>query len=314
MKEYIAQSQPLFYQLIHQELSNKKIPHAFLLVGNQTEKPLQFLAMSLICKEDVLACETCNDCRRVKEYNYPDLIHFNGKEETIKKGQIETIQETFKKSSVEGSVKIYILENIENATKEAMNSLLKMLEEPMCEIYAIFTTKNIHRVLPTIQSRCQVIEIKPEKKEVFIEELKKEGFESVDAKILAELTSDKDQAKNMKDDRFDYFKLQVINTVEDIFFKKDNLIINTQTNLLKKYTNKEDIRLFLNILVIALKDVFHVKHQLPICFDDQKDLFQSIQVDNRDIIKKIEYILEANYALESNANVMLLMDSLLYRL
>ena len=37
----------------------------------------------------------------------------------------------------------------------AMNSLLKFLEEPVEEVYAILTTKNINKVLPTIQSRCR---------------------------------------------------------------------------------------------------------------------------------------------------------------
>mgnify|MGYP002233092403 CR=1 FL=1 len=49
------------------------------------------------------------------------------------------------------------MENIENSTVEAMNSLLKVLEEPIAGVYAIFTCQNLNRVLPTIQSRCQVI-------------------------------------------------------------------------------------------------------------------------------------------------------------
>ena len=50
-----------------------------------------------------------------------------------------------------------------------MNALLKILEEPTEGIYAIFTTKNINRILPTIISRCQVIELKPDNKEVLKE-------------------------------------------------------------------------------------------------------------------------------------------------
>lgn len=51
MKEYLREHQPLFYNLIYNEFSQNKIPHAFLLVGNNTEKPLIFLAMSLICDQ-----------------------------------------------------------------------------------------------------------------------------------------------------------------------------------------------------------------------------------------------------------------------
>ena len=55
MREYLKKNQPIFYNLINNEFSQEKIPHAFLLVGNNTEKPLNFLAMSLICDE-TLAC------------------------------------------------------------------------------------------------------------------------------------------------------------------------------------------------------------------------------------------------------------------
>ena len=69
MKEYIEKNQPIFYNLIKNEFSQQRIPHAFLLIGNNTNIPLTYLAMSLICDE-TLACENCNDCRKVKENKY----------------------------------------------------------------------------------------------------------------------------------------------------------------------------------------------------------------------------------------------------
>ena len=40
-----------------------------------------------------------------------------------------------------------------------MNSLLKFIEEPPKATYAILTTKNISKVIPTIRSRCQELSI-----------------------------------------------------------------------------------------------------------------------------------------------------------
>jgi DNA polymerase-3 subunit delta' len=48
-----------------------------------------------------------------------------------------------------------VIKNIENINAQSLNSLLKFLEEPHGDIYAIFTCKNINNVLPTIKSRCQ---------------------------------------------------------------------------------------------------------------------------------------------------------------
>ena len=101
MKEYIEKNQPIFYNLIKNEFSQQRIPHAFILIGNNTNIPLTYLAMSLICDE-TLACENCNDCRKVKENKYSDIIRFNGKDNSIKNGNIVLIQYTFKKYSFEG--------------------------------------------------------------------------------------------------------------------------------------------------------------------------------------------------------------------
>ena len=313
MKEYLQENQPKFYNLIKNEFIQNKIPHAFLLVGNNTKVPLNYLAMSLICDE-TLACEKCNDCRKVLENKYGDIIRYDGKETSIKKGDIEYIQDTFKKSSLEGKAKIYIIENIESATKEAMNTLLKMLEEPTSGIYAIFTTNNISRVLPTILSRCQVIDIKPDSKEVIYKALIKSNIPEEAAKILTYLSASEEEAKNLYDERFEYMQTEVINFIEDLYTKRVNLIINVQTNLLKNYKERDDIKLFLNMLVLAMKDMFHVKHNQNLVFSAHYDFFNSLQIDEDKLIKQIEIILETIYTIESNANLLMLMDSMMYRL
>ncbi|HIX81878.1 MAG TPA: AAA family ATPase [Candidatus Erysipelatoclostridium merdavium] len=313
MKEYLQENQPKFYNLIKNEFIQNKIPHAFLLVGNNTKVPLNYLAMSLICDE-TLACEKCNDCRKVLENKYGDIIRYDGKETSIKKGDIEYIQDTFKKSSLEGKAKIYIIENIESATKEAMNTLLKMLEEPTSGIYAIFTTNNISRVLPTILSRCQVIDIKPDSKEVIYKALIKSNIPEEAAKILTYLSASEEEAKNLYDERFEYMQTEVINFIEDLYTKRMNLIINVQTNLLKNYKERDDIKLFLNMLVLAMKDMFHVKHNQNLVFSAHYDFFNSLQIDENKLIKQIEIILETIYTIESNANLLMLMDRMMYRL
>lgn len=195
-----------------------------------------------------------------------------------------------------------------------MNTLLKMLEEPTEGIYALFTTKNKNRILPTVLSRCQVIEIKPDSRENIIKHLIDLDIPNEAAAIISYLSNDLDEAKNLYDERFEYMQVQVKNFIEDLYFKRNNLIINVQTNLLKKYKERNDIKLFLNMLLLAIKDVFHVKHNQKIIFKSSYELFKQINVSDQTIIKQIEIILEAINIIESNVNVALLMDSLMYRL
>ena len=314
-KDILKQQQPILYQILLQSFQNQKIPHAFLLVGKNASLPAHFIAKSLICEDDILACDQCNECRRIDEHNYGDFIYYNGQDETIKKPQIEYIQDQFSKSALEGKAKIYLMENIENSTSEAMNSLLKMLEEPTAGIYAIFTCQNLNRVLPTIQSRCQVIQLLPSSQKMLREELKKEDISQDDVNILAELFTSYDECKEyIESESFEKLKEEVYHFIDDLYFHRDNLIINVQTHLLKEFSDKKNIQFFLNMLVLSLRDLFHVKHSMNLTYPSFKSLYDRIDDQEENIIQKIDLILNTEYLLSTNANVMLLMDSMMYRI
>lgn len=311
----IQEQQPILYQILLKSFQNNKLPHAFLLVGKNSHIPAHFIAKSIICDNNILCCDKCNDCRRIDEHKYGDLIYVDGKEESIKKGKIEYIQEQFSKSSMEGKAKIYLLENIENSTTEAMNSLLKILEEPIDGVYAIFTCQNLSRVLPTIQSRCQVIQLLPNSKKALKEELLKNDLPLDDINILSELFESYEECQlYIENEQFEKLKLEVYHFIEDLYFHRDNLIINVQTHLLKDFKDKTMIQLFLNMLVLGMKDLFHVKQSMELTYPSFKSLFEKIDDNYDSIIRKIDLILNTEYLLTSNANVQLLMDSMMYRL
>lgn len=316
LKETLKQEQPIFYQILSNCFQSQKIPHAFLLVGKNSQEAAHYIAKSLICENDVLACDKCHECERIAQHNYGDLIYVDGKKESIKKGQIEYIQEQFAKSALEGKAKIYLMENIENSTPEAMNSLLKVLEEPIAGVYAIFTCQNLSRVLPTIQSRCQVIQLLPTQKKALIQKLKDRDLMQDDINVLSELFSTYEECEQyIESELFDELKLEVYHFIEDLYFHRDNLIINVQTHLLKNHGKEKDIiQLFLNMLVLGMKDLFHVKQNGTLTYPSYKGLYEKVDVSLDRIIEQIELILNTEYLFGSNANVLLLMDSMMYRL
>lgn len=55
-----------------------------------------------------------------------------------------------------------LIQNIDQTTKEALNAFLKNLEEPQEKISYILTAETIYNLLPTIISRCQVINVNSE--------------------------------------------------------------------------------------------------------------------------------------------------------
>ena len=92
---------------------------------------------------------------------------------------------SFEKKAFENKgIRVYILNLIENTTIEAINSILKFLEEPGQKVYAFLTTNNENAILPTIISRCQVLRLKLIDKKTVINTAIDEG---VDKKEQLEL-------------------------------------------------------------------------------------------------------------------------------
>lgn len=52
---------------------------------------------------------------------------------------------------------LIVIKNIDSATTEAANALLKTLEEPPAFAYILLTATNIHKMLPTILSRLHIV-------------------------------------------------------------------------------------------------------------------------------------------------------------
>ncbi len=56
--------------------------------------------------------------------------------------------------------KVYILDEVHMLSKSSFNALLKTLEEPPRHVIFILATTELHKILDTVISRCQVLEFK----------------------------------------------------------------------------------------------------------------------------------------------------------
>ncbi len=57
--------------------------------------------------------------------------------------------------------KIFIIDDVAQASGEALNGILKVLEEPPGSTYFILITFSPRKLLPTVHSRCQTVEFSP---------------------------------------------------------------------------------------------------------------------------------------------------------
>lgn len=99
-------------------------------------------------------CGKCPSCLAVANGSHPDVVEIdaasnNGVDE------VRELIDKVKYSPVEGKYKVYIIDEVHMMTPGAFNALLKTLEEPPAHVIFVLATTEVHKVLPTIISRCQ---------------------------------------------------------------------------------------------------------------------------------------------------------------
>lgn len=151
--------------LLKRSLESNRLAHAYLFVGppriGKTTLAL-FLAQAVNCLHpESKPCGTCIACRKIQQSLHPDVRVIDEEGGSIKINQIRELQSEATLSPFEGRQRVYILCDFQNATIEAANCLLKTLEEPPPRVMLILTATQAELLLPTIVSRCQVLNLRP---------------------------------------------------------------------------------------------------------------------------------------------------------
>jgi DNA polymerase-3 subunit delta' len=169
--------------LLLQSLARDRLAHAYLFAGppgiGKTSLAL-YLARALNCTDPgPRPCGSCASCRKIGQGLHPDvrvLDESEGEGKTaagepsepasrrkpgIKISQVRELQTQAVLSPYEGRRRVYVLCDFQQANVEAANCLLKTLEEPPGSVVLILTALQAEGLLPTIVSRCQVLNLRP---------------------------------------------------------------------------------------------------------------------------------------------------------
>ena len=143
------------------------LSHAYIINGEKgSGKKLLagIFAQTLQCeKKGTEPCMQCQSCRQAVSMNQPDIIRVtHEKPNTISvediRGQLNGDIQIKPYSS---PYKIYIVDEAEKLSPQAQNALLKTIEEPPAYAVILLLTTNTGMLLPTILSRCVVLDLKP---------------------------------------------------------------------------------------------------------------------------------------------------------
>lgn len=314
---YLEQKQPLVYRTFSNALKTGKVSHAYLLSG-EAGTPLKetafFLAKSLLCDHpSPLADEHCRTCLRIDHGNYPDLLLLDGEKATIKKEDVQEIVADFAKTPLEEKgLMIYIIHLVENMTVEAVNSLLKFLEEPSKNTYAILTTENEARVLPTIVSRCESMRMLLSSREEIISEAEALSVTKADAELLAYFVNSGELiAVESKSEDYQDAKRSFEASLNALALPRSGAIFSFEKNIIPTLSGKEDARYYLDMLSLAFKDLIAIRENSPINLTSYATLLTPLAQNLPHLSESLLEIMKMRGQLDSNISVALLMEHLI---
>lgn len=139
----------------------KKNSHAFLLETNNLEscyKDLIHMIKVLNCKNGTI--DDCNVCHTIEVGTNPDIITVKPVKKEIGVEPINNIIKVFSTQPLISKYSMYIIYEADLLSVSAANTILKFLEEPEEGIVGFFITSRLSSMLPTITSRCELINIR----------------------------------------------------------------------------------------------------------------------------------------------------------
>lgn len=323
---------PRFSDIVGQEqlkehlqnaIAQDKVSHAYIINGERNcgkEFMAKAFSQSLQCenRDGVEPCGECHSCLQAQSLNHPDIIFVSHeKPNTISVDDIRNqINGTVDIMPYDRPKKIYIINDGELMTVQAQNALLKTLEEPPEYVVIIILTNNMDMFLPTILSRCVVLNFKPVRDEL-VKEFLMSKMQIPDYKAdicVAFARGNVGKARLLANsEEFDKVKDEALALLKNI----NDMEINEIITAIKKIIDyKFDVNDYLDIFSIWYRDMllFKATHDANgLVF--REELAYIIKVADKSTYEGIEAIIDAlekcKQRLRANVNFELSIELLL---
>lgn len=151
-------------------ICNDRLSHAYLLVGTRgtgKTSTARLLAKAMNCEKVLAAqkskqplesfeipCGKCPSCLSID--SSPDNIEFDAASNRSV-DDVQRLLSTAGLAPMQSRVKTYIIDEVHMLSFEAVNSILKLIEEPPPNVAFFLATTEFNKVPQTIRSRCQIL-------------------------------------------------------------------------------------------------------------------------------------------------------------
>ena len=192
---------------LRQALSANRLSHSYLIAGPEgvgKRAVAVALAQAVLCREPgrddpTVPCGHCPGCVRVRRGTHPDVeVHSlatqaaladrGGKNTGITIETARTLRASTALKPMEGTRRLIVLDDAETMPEPAQEALLKTLEEPPSAVTLLLLASDAALLLPTIRSRCQLVDLGPVPVATIVAGLEASGVDPDTAGAIAALS------------------------------------------------------------------------------------------------------------------------------
>jgi DNA polymerase-3 subunit delta' len=307
-----VEKQPEIIDRFNAMIENHHLAHAYLLTGAGgigKKDVARWVAMRLFCinlQAGKMPCGNCEECTRIMTGQHPDVVEIAPDGQSIKVDQVRFLKAEFSKSGVESSRKVFIIDHANKMTTSAANSLLKFIEEPSGEVTAFLLTESKSLILPTINSRTEIIELKPLQKDRLVQELLQKEVTETDARILVRLTNDPSEIEQLLENNWisDAYKALekwfMAVTAGDI-----TAFVEVQTRMIALAKDRLHQEMMLDLMMLYAMDLLELKFNQPkITYEANRIQLQQLadQTSVSQLLKVTDLMLPLRNKLNQNLN------------
>lgn len=322
--------------ILKRSIAEDRLAHGYLLLGpsnvGKTTLALE-LAQAVNCLSEDKPCGQCVQCKRIAVGIHADVkiisrevLSKEGKERTRTEVGIDQVREVQRAASLspyEGKCSVFIFEDVQHLSQEAANCLLKTLEEPPGHVLLILLSdEKEESLMPTIVSRCQIIELSPLPTSLIAKTLvEQRGAEASRAEELAKLSGGRIgwAIKALTEPDFLAPRQERLQHIVDLLGKglEERFEYSARLSLgfsRSRETVKEELELWLSVM----RDILIVKEGIAGLISNlaMVELLETIasRCSTLDIVNGVKSVERTWDNLEQNANPRLAMESLMLAL
>ncbi|HEY3290455.1 MAG TPA: hypothetical protein VGK87_10035 [Anaerolineae bacterium] len=170
------------------QVASRQLAQSLLITGRAS---VGKATLALAFAGAALSIQSADAARTVQlamRRKHPDLMWVTDDNGIIKTDTIRDVMHTLSLTPVEGRYRLVIIDNSHLTHTGGQNAILKMLEEPNPSTIIVLLAPTSDSVLPTITSRCQVLNLHSVATKLIYEALIKRGVPQENATLISVLS------------------------------------------------------------------------------------------------------------------------------